>query len=84
MDNDSELKDSYTVAVAAVLTEAKEASKKSLSDLVAETDLSRATIVRVLAGTRDITANYLNQLSRAFGISAGDVLDEAERRDSGK
>ncbi len=78
MDNDKK-PDDYTRAVARALTEAKKKSGKSFDALAAETGLGRATVVRLLAGERNITLMYLRALCAALNLDASTVLDDAAK-----
>lgn len=78
MDNEN-APDDYTRAVARILTDAKKKSGKSFDTLAAETGLSRATVVRILAGERNITVMYLRVLSAALSLDASAVLNNAEQ-----
>lgn len=73
--------DDYTRIVAEILTAAKERSGLSFTKIAERTDIARATIVRVLAGERPISAFYLRELSRVFDTTPGAVLAEADARD---
>lgn len=74
--------DQYTRIVAGILTQAKDRSGLSFTKISERTDIARATIVRVLAGERPISAFYLHQLARVFGTTPSAVLAEADALDA--
>lgn len=78
MDNEK-VADAYTREVAKLLTDAKIRSGKSFDQLAVETDLSRPTVVRLLAGERHITLMYLRALCSALNLDAGTLLDDASK-----
>ncbi|MDR6691378.1 cyanate lyase [Microbacterium sp. 1154] len=76
---DNETPDAYTRAVARILTDAKKKSGKSFTALATDTGLGRATVVRLLAGERDINIGYLRALSAALDLDAATVLNDADK-----
>lgn len=77
MDNKQ---DAYTVAVAHLLTKQKDKLGITFDALADKTELGRATVVRLLAGTRAINLRYLRALCTALDLDMLEVLNEADKR----
>ncbi|WP_167131963.1 helix-turn-helix domain-containing protein [Paramicrobacterium chengjingii] len=82
MDNDSP--DAFDLLLGQILTEYKDASGLSFTTLAQQTGLGRATIVRIMAGERTARVDYLRAIASVLGTEAGDVIEEAERRESAR
>lgn len=78
--NDEITRDPFNIAVAAVLNDAYERLNSPLTRLMRATGKSKNTVLRYLAGDRDIRVAELRNITAALGISIADVLNEAERR----
>jgi len=74
------VRDPYNTAVASVLNDAYKRLNSPMTRLVQATGKSKNTVLRYLAGERDIRVVELRKLARALELSLGDVFTEADRR----
>jgi len=73
-------KDAYNTAVAAVLSDRRKELRMTIDELTEKTELSRATVLRLLAGQRDIRMGYFIALVRALDVEPSQVITEASAR----
>ena len=77
--NDEFERDPYNTAVAAILNERYIATGSELARLVKATGLGRNTVLRYLAGERDIRVAELRKFAKALGLNMAVIMREAER-----
>lgn len=69
-----------SAAVAATLSGERAAARMSYDDLAARSGIPARSLKRYLAGERDMKLDIVERISRALGLSLGEVFDAAERR----
>jgi DNA-binding Xre family transcriptional regulator len=78
MDNDIDGR--YNQAVADILRERKEDMGISFDALATATGLPRATVSRLIYGSRDIKVYALRRICQVLELNVGDVLSDASKK----
>ena len=71
--------DDYSIKLAAVLRYLYEDKGFSYTKISNQTGMSRATVVRVINGEREITVSYLEKLCKVFGVKPSAILGALEK-----
>ena len=71
--------DQYTTRLAAALRYLYESKGLSYTKISNQTGMSRATVVRVINGEREITVSYLEKLCKVFGVKPSAILGALEK-----
>lgn len=79
MDND-DIDARYNQAVADVLRKRKEDMGITFDDLATASGLPRATVSRVIYGSRDIKVYALRRISEVLELDVAKVLDDASAK----
>ena len=74
------VRDPYNTAVASVLNDAYIRLNSPMTRLVQATGKSKNTVLRYLAGERDIRVAELKKFAGALELSLEDIFAEADRR----